>query len=147
MEAAQGWMQVGRGMKPHDEGCCCRCCHFGLLYQYQQRSWLEMQTGSQVICGPPCHCNSNKQGTYKSWKDQDQIQKKGTSCTEILLNNSHQLWSFLFSFLLLTTKFGTYRGRPVRSDRSGLYSPSRIRLFVKTLFIILLMNGYDFPGL
>ena len=101
MEAAQGWMQVGRGMKPHDEGCCCRCCHFGLLYQYQQRSWLEMQTGSQVICGPPCHCNSNKQGTYQSWKDQNQIQKREQVapryCLTIANSCGHQ---FLFSFPL-----------------------------------------------
>ena len=34
-----------------------------------------------------------------------------------------------------------------RSDRSGLYSPSRIRVFVKSHHVILLVKGYVFPGL
>ena len=33
------------------------------------------------------------------------------------------------------------------ADRSGLYSPSRIRVFVKSLHIILLVKGYVFPVL
>ena len=38
-------------------------------------------------------------------------------------------------------------GRTDRSDRSGLYSPSRIRVFVKSPHVILLVKGYVFPGL
>ena len=38
-------------------------------------------------------------------------------------------------------------GRAGRSDRSGLYSPSRIRFFVKSPHVILLVKGYVFPGL
>ena len=38
-------------------------------------------------------------------------------------------------------------GRADRSDRSGLYSPSRIRVFAKSPFIILLVKVYVFPGL
>ena len=34
-----------------------------------------------------------------------------------------------------------------RSDRSGMYSPSRIRFFVKSPHVILLVKGYVFPGL
>ena len=37
--------------------------------------------------------------------------------------------------------------RADRSDRSGLYSPSRIRVFVKSPHVILLVKGYVFPGL
>jgi len=38
-------------------------------------------------------------------------------------------------------------GRADRSDRSGLYSPSRIIFFVKSPHVILLVKGYVFPGL
>ena len=38
-------------------------------------------------------------------------------------------------------------GRADRSDRSGLYSPSRIMVFVKSPHVILLVKGYVFPGL
>ncbi|KAG2563442.1 hypothetical protein PVAP13_8KG352606 [Panicum virgatum] len=38
-------------------------------------------------------------------------------------------------------------GRADRSDRSGLYSPNRIKVFVKSPHVILLMKGYVFPGL
>ena len=38
-------------------------------------------------------------------------------------------------------------GRADRSDRSGLYSPSRIRVFVKSPHVILLVKGYVFPGI
>ena len=38
-------------------------------------------------------------------------------------------------------------GRADRSDRSGLYSPSRIKFFVKSSHVILLVKGYVFPGL
>ena len=38
-------------------------------------------------------------------------------------------------------------GRVDRLDRSGLYSPSRIRFFVKSFYVILLVKGYVFPGL
>ena len=38
-------------------------------------------------------------------------------------------------------------GRAGRSDWSGLYSPSRIRFFVKSPHVILLVKGYVFPGL
>ena len=38
-------------------------------------------------------------------------------------------------------------GRAGPSDRSGLCSPSRIRFFVKSPYVILLMKGYVFPGL
>ena len=34
-----------------------------------------------------------------------------------------------------------------RVDRSGLYSSSRIRFFVKSPHVILLVKGYVFPGL
>ena len=36
-------------------------------------------------------------------------------------------------------------GRVDRLDRSGLYSPSRIRFFVKSPHAILLVKGYVFP--
>ena len=38
-------------------------------------------------------------------------------------------------------------GRADRSDRSDLCSPSRIRVFVKSPHVILLMKGYVFPSL
>ena len=38
-------------------------------------------------------------------------------------------------------------GRADRSDRSGLYSLSRIRVFVESPHVILLVKGYVFPGL
>ena len=34
-----------------------------------------------------------------------------------------------------------------RLERSGLYSPSRIRFFIKSPHVILLVKGYIFPGL
>ena len=69
----------------------------------------------------------------------------------------------LFCFLAckLTKKQGAYvdsqiwhlprptglTGRVDRLDRSGLYSPSRIRVFVKSPYVILLVKGYVFPVL
>ena len=38
-------------------------------------------------------------------------------------------------------------GQADRSGRSGLYSPRRIRVFVKSPYVILLVKGYVFPGL
>ena len=38
-------------------------------------------------------------------------------------------------------------GRADRSDQFGLYSPSRIRVFIKSPNVILLVKGYVFPGL
>ena len=60
-----------------------------------------------------------------------------------------------FWFVKLTKKQGAYvdsqiwhllrstglTGRADRPDRSGLYSPSRIRVFVKSPHVILLVNG------
>ena len=37
--------------------------------------------------------------------------------------------------------------RADRSNRSGLCSPSKIRVFIKSPYAILLMKGYVFPGL
>ena len=39
------------------------------------------------------------------------------------------------------------RAEADRSDRSGLYSPSRISVFVKSPYVILLVKGYIFPSL
>ena len=50
-----------------------------------------------------------------------------------------QIWHLLRSTGLTS--------RADRSDRSGLYSPSRIRVFVKSPYVILLVKGYIFPSL
>ena len=63
-----------------------------------------------------------------------------------------------FWHVKLTKKQGAYvdsqiwhllrsTGRADRSDQFGLYSPSRIRVFVKSHNVILLVKGYVFPGL
>src|SRR6185437_390507 len=75
----------------------------------------------------------------KSWRTAEGAENVEEDIKPSIDTVDSQIWHLLRSTGLT--------GRADRSDRSGLYSLSRIRDFVKIPHVILLVKGYVFPGL